>query len=888
MGRKKAATRKAGKEAGKRSAAPKKKAAKKSRKKGPSHDARGRAIDPSIRIRMYHIGFGDCFLVSLPTHGMPRHVLVDCGVHSRGDRGITEGIVQDILKVTNKRIDLVVASHAHQDHISGFGKFEGLFRECSVCEIWLPWTEDQNDRTASELRRKQLAAALALQARFAAADSNASAAAKHAVENLTGNAAAMAFLRSGWGGVARVRYLSGGEELDDVAGVPGLSARVLAPPRDQQFLARMNPPKNERFFRVAAGEPATGNGCPIPKEHRLPLPAGRKQFQGIVDRDGKPIVVMNEGVEAELQGSVDADEALAFYLDQVLNNTSLCFKLTYAGRNLLFPGDAQYGNWQSWIDGSQASAILGDVDFYKVSHHGSHNGTPKSMLGMLPEGRFAAMASTQSDPWPSIPQKRLIDAVTAHSGRQLARTDSDGATAPCFERGDFWIDCNLPVSSQDALPTARPSPGGRASIRVARPPASLGSFCDPMAKFSECRQVGRKPGQRLPFESGEHVWLGDAGAEAACVGLNLPGTFLRSLTRLKTEHRFSYGELVALSGDFYGSPVDLFEEEPAFLPWLWESNDLGDIRSIFDSELKWIEEQRAGGPAEAYPDDNIRMAWNAKSYIELALANSDHFGWHNMVAYCKWHQAALDLVAKNPGRTDENFRRAVFYNAFADHFLTDGFAAGHIRVPRAEIREWATSKGYSEKLAGALSKLLHDQDGHVTSVHGQSELKRPDADGLRVRNSLPENNEWSTRCDGQLFLGGTKDSHPSIRYPVSAVAESVRELLGVWQGGAAPVGEFAAAKYVPFPHSSAGTLLQKFPAKMPEAQFEKLMAATNWYSGIPWIGPGLTRDHVHELLWDLAGIMKRFRNSIEAELVSKPELKKRLPVPYIEGMRRIS
>lgn len=32
----------------------------------------------------------------------------------------------------------------------------------------------------------------------------------------------------------------------------------------------------------------------------------------------------------------------------------------------------------------------------------------------------------------------------------------------------------------------------------------------------------------------------------------------------------------------------------------------------------------------------------------------------------------------------ETFRWALFTNAFADHFLTDAFAAGHVRVPRAE------------------------------------------------------------------------------------------------------------------------------------------------------------------------------------------------------------
>ena len=46
----------------------------------------------SIRIRMYRVGFGDCFLLSIPTAkgqstDRQQHILVDCGVHSRGDIG---------------------------------------------------------------------------------------------------------------------------------------------------------------------------------------------------------------------------------------------------------------------------------------------------------------------------------------------------------------------------------------------------------------------------------------------------------------------------------------------------------------------------------------------------------------------------------------------------------------------------------------------------------------------------------------------------------------------------------------------------------------------------------------------------------------------------------
>jgi hypothetical protein len=50
----------------------------------------------SIRVRMYRVGLGDCFLVTFPARNGPAHVLVDCGVHARGDIGTLGQIVQNI------------------------------------------------------------------------------------------------------------------------------------------------------------------------------------------------------------------------------------------------------------------------------------------------------------------------------------------------------------------------------------------------------------------------------------------------------------------------------------------------------------------------------------------------------------------------------------------------------------------------------------------------------------------------------------------------------------------------------------------------------------------------------------------------------------------------
>ena len=85
-----------------------------------------------------------------------------------------------------------------------------------------------------------------------------------------------------------------------------------------------------------------------------------------------------------------ATEALALKLDNDTNNTSLvlAIELMESGKVLLFPGDAQVGNWLSWEkvewelkdqNGDevivQGHDLLRRTVFYKVGHHGSHNAT---------------------------------------------------------------------------------------------------------------------------------------------------------------------------------------------------------------------------------------------------------------------------------------------------------------------------------------------------------------------------------------------------------------------------------------------------------------------------------------------------------------------------------
>jgi hypothetical protein len=279
--------------------------------------------------------------------------------------------------------------------------------------------------------------------------------------------------------------------------------------------------------------------------------------------------------------------------------------------------------------------------------------------------------------------------------------------------------------------------------------------------------------------------------------------------------------------------------------------------------------------------------WNAKSYLELAEDNTAHFGWHNVLKYCEVHQAAIDqaMTAKTRDPDDEAWMRAVYYNGFADHFLTDAFAAGHIRVPRAEIRAWAPGRGYSGKLAGLLSKVLHDQDGHIDSIHAQGESPLSDDEGLPVRNALGV--EWSTRCDGQLFLVHKDDSAPLIAEPVAAVAASLVELHRAQEQKVAPRGPFAALQHVPFPRPGSQGLAAKFRDTSPE-RLEELLDSFRWYTKVKFVEASLNKDNVGALFAALPELMRQFAANIARDFETSAVLRERLPSAYVEGFRKIS
>src|SRR4051812_32283541 len=101
-----------------------------------------------IRIRMYQVGFGDCFVLFLPTAGGgTKTMLLDCGSLGGGGipmKKVVERVIADVRQAggangPKTHIDVIVATHRHKDHIGEFD--QDAWKDVTATEVWMPWTE---------------------------------------------------------------------------------------------------------------------------------------------------------------------------------------------------------------------------------------------------------------------------------------------------------------------------------------------------------------------------------------------------------------------------------------------------------------------------------------------------------------------------------------------------------------------------------------------------------------------------------------------------------------------------------------------------------------------------------------------------------------------------
>jgi hypothetical protein len=353
---------------------------------------------------------------------------------------------------------MVVVTHRHRDHISGFatdGDGTGkIVRDLHPDVVVQPWTEDPKAQpTAKEAKASVYTNGKAnfqamtghylatLEDMHAVADSvrklakgGTLAAGKKKTgeieflgEDNLKNLSAVANLM-GMGKQATAIYVNAEMQLDKLLPkdlLPGVKITVLGPPTlkqsDKIRTERARDPSEFWQFRQFWGVQCAAAAAAARQVDHLPLLNARAVPEADYDPSLRWFIKKALAIHADQMLELVRD------LDSVMNNTSVILLMEIGGQKLLFPGDAQIENWSYALQNDAWRKLLADVNLYKVGHHGSLNATPKSLWGLFKhkdrEGaaRLETMCSTKAGKHGSVsagtevPRKPLVAELEAHS-----------------------------------------------------------------------------------------------------------------------------------------------------------------------------------------------------------------------------------------------------------------------------------------------------------------------------------------------------------------------------------------------------------------------------------------------------------------------------------------
>ena len=433
----------------------------------------------SIVIRMYNVGFGDCFLLTFQSADKDRHVLIDFGSSAAPKSGSANYMIEiakDIKTVCKGKLDILVSTHRHRDHISGFaidgdgtGKIIASLQPDHVIQ---PWTEDPDAEvdalTATTSTDDNSDAHLTAQYLGSLEDMHSIAAnvvqllhtqklviggeKKNQLaflgENNLKNLSAVKNLIA-MGKKGKAHFVNAGMRFDNL--LPGVKITVLGPPtlKQSETIRKQRSSDPGEFWqfrsfwasqRMATETLVAGHGSKSFTRHKtLPRASRSPNMRWFIEQSQK----------------IHADQALDIVrdLDSVMNNTSVILLFECGDRKLLFSGDAQIENWAFALKNKEWCDLLKDINLYKVGHHGSLNGTPKSLWRLFDhrgpaniQDRLDTLCSTKAGKHGSaktgteVPRAPLVAAL---------RTDSDFTSTEEFRAPEVRArNITIPVSAR--------------------------------------------------------------------------------------------------------------------------------------------------------------------------------------------------------------------------------------------------------------------------------------------------------------------------------------------------------------------------------------------------------------------------------------------------------
>lgn len=301
------------------------------------------------------------------------------------------------------------------------------------------------------------------------------------------------------------------------------------------------------------------------------------------------------------------------------------------------------------------------------------------------------------------------------------------------------------------------------------------------------------PTPNVLFESPEHQNIGASITLQTSSGSRVKGdklVVMPLITDRGKSLQLTFADMIWLSGDYIGEPdisvgrsrresdfqrdVDSYKRYKGYIPRIMEvylelidsvKNDLKsgkplDISGVFD---KRFNAATGGVDVDISPPDDAPNLGMRGLYLQLATYDDDHFGEDATQAYLVGHGLALKLASKATNENELLYAYAV--EGYADHFMTDTFAAGHIRTPRKELQIacenlspgfWAGLLANKDEERAMLAKLMHDDDGNkgLTMVNGRGE-------------------KWFAEGDKHFFTSDNSESRQRVIAAVQLSADQI-------------------------------------------------------------------------------------------------------------------